>query len=136
MMDVDVYINVHMLIDEAIELFGEEKYTEAIEKLDQAWDKIQDKNTLVSEQSMIQLYLLYCYLNQSKRTKIADEKEKLLELAVEHNQKWLKLVDKKGTSDNKSMPNFVLAFVVLHRRRKPKIQTKGKHFPNRQVKIF
>ena len=133
---MDVYINVLMLIDEAIELFEEEKYTEVIEKLNLAWDKIQDKNTLVSEQLKIQLFLSYCYLKQSKRTKIADEEEKLLELAVEHIQKWLKLADKKGTSYNKSVPNFVLACVVLHRRKKPKIQTKGKHFSNRQVKIF
>ena len=92
---MDVYINVLMLIDEAIELFEEEKYTEVIEKLNLAWDKIQDKNTLVSEQLKIQLFLSYCYLKQSKRTKIADEEEKLLELAVEHIQKWLKLADKK-----------------------------------------
>ena len=56
---MDVYINVLMLIDEAIELFEEEKYTEVIEKLNLAWDKIQDKNTLVSEQLKIQLFLSY-----------------------------------------------------------------------------
>lgn len=136
MMDVDVYINVHMLIDEAIELFGEEKYTEAIEKLDQAWDKIQDKNTLVSEQSMIQLYLLYCYLNQSKRTKIADEKEKLLELAVEHNQKWLKLVDKKRDIRQQINAQLCLGICRFTQAKKTKNPNKRKTFSKQASEDF
>ena len=135
-MDVDVYINVHMLIDEAIELFGEEKYTEAIEKLDQAWDKIQDKNTLVSEQSMIQLYLLYCYLNQSKRTKIADEKEKLLELAVEHNQKWLKLVDKKRDIRQQINAQLCLGICRFTQAKKTKNPNKRKTFSKQASEDF
>lgn len=125
---MDVYINVMMLIDEAIELFEEEKYTEAIEKLNLAWDKIQDKNTLVSEQFKIQLFLSYCYLKQSKRTKIADEEEKLLELAVEHIQKWLKLADKKRDILQQINAQLCLGICRFTQAKKTKNPNKRKTF--------
>ncbi|WP_308861773.1 sel1 repeat family protein [Neisseria mucosa] len=125
---MDVYINVMMLIDEAIELFEEEKYTEAIEKLNLAWDKIQDKNTLVLEQLEIQLFLSYCYLKQSKRTKIADEEEKLLELAVEHIQKWLKLADKKRDILQQINAQLCLGICRFTQAKKTKNPNKRKTF--------
>ena len=125
---MDVYINVLMLIDEAIELFEEEKYTEVIEKLNLAWDKIQDKNTLVSEQLKIQLFLSYCYLKQSKRTKIADEEEKLLELAVEHIQKWLKLADKKRDILQQISAQLCLGMCRFTQAKKTKNPNKRKTF--------
>ena len=131
MMDINVnvvYINVIMLIDEARELFEEEKYTEAIEKLNLAWDKIQDKNTLVSEQFKIQLFLSYCYLKQSKRTKIADEEEKLLELAVEHIQKWLKLADKKRDILQQINAQLCLGICRFTQAKKTKNPNKRKTF--------
>ena len=125
---MDVYINVLMLIDEAIELFEEEKYSEEIEKLNLAWDKIQDKNTLVSEQLKIQLFLSYCYLKQSKRTKIADEEEKLLELAVEHIQKWLKLADKKRDILQQISAQLCLGMCRFTQAKKTKNPNKRKTF--------
>lgn len=134
-MDFDILV-VDGLIAESLPFFDEKQYDKAIEKLLDALEAITNKSTLIRRQILIQSWLGYCYFKQSKRTKKADEEEKLLERAVEHNQKWLKLANKKRTSNNKSMPNFVLELVILYRLRKPKIQPKGNHFSNRQVNVF
>lgn len=139
MMDINVtvvYINVNMLIDEAIELFFGEKYIEAIEKLNLAWDEIQDKNTLVSEQSRIQLFLSYCYLKQSKRTKIADDEEKLLELAVEHNRKWLKLAHKKRDIRQQINAQLCLGICRFTLAKKTKKPNKRKTFSRQAREDF
>ena len=86
-------VDVKMLIDEARELFEEEKYTEAIKKANQAWNGITNKNTQIPEQIKIQDRLGGCYLEQARKTKDADKADKRFGQAVKHHQKQLQLAE-------------------------------------------
>ncbi len=58
-------MNVQNLIDEGVELFDNKKFDEAIEKLNQASDRIKTKNTQIQQQNDIQFWLGRCYLEQA-----------------------------------------------------------------------
>ena len=83
-------MSVQDLIDDSVELFNKKKFDEAIEKLNQALDKIEDKNSQIQEQNDIQFLLGRCYLEQAKKAKGKDS-EQLFEQAVEHHQQQLSL---------------------------------------------
>ena len=82
-------MDVNDLISAASQLFNEKKYTEAIEKLHQAWDGIIDKSTQIAEQIRIQYVLGHCYYEQAMKTKDMVEANKLFDKAVKHYQGWL-----------------------------------------------
>ena len=62
-------MNVQNLIDEGVELFDNKKFDEAIEKLNQASDRIKTKNTQIQQQNDIQFWLGRCYLEQAIKAK-------------------------------------------------------------------
>ena len=79
-------MNVQSLIKEGVELFDNKKFDEAIEKLNQALDGIEDKNSQIQEQNDIQFWLGRCYLEQAKQAE-GKEAKQLFEHAVEHFQR-------------------------------------------------
>ena len=83
-------MNVQDLIEESAALFKNKKFDEAIEKLKQALDGIEDKNSQIQEQNKIQFWLGRCYLEQAKQAE-GKEAAKLFEQAVEHQQRRLEL---------------------------------------------
>lgn len=101
-------MDVNDLISAASQLFNEKKYTEAIEKLHQAWDTITDKNTRITEQIGIQFWFGHCYLEQIRRTKDTDKADELFKLAVEHYQQQLYLA-KQLTADQNSIQQQIYA---------------------------
>ena len=101
-------MDVNDLISAASQLFNEKKYTEAIEKLHQAWDTITDKNTRITEQIGIQFWFGHCYLEQIRRTKYTDKADELFKLAVEHYQQQLYLA-KQLTADQNSIQQQIYA---------------------------
>ena len=93
-------MSVWSLINEGVALFKNKKFDKAIEKLNQALDGIEDKNSQIQEQNGIQFYLGCCYLEQAMKAK-GKESEQLFEHAVEHFQQSLEfakqLEDKKNS---------------------------------------
>ena len=85
-------MNVQDLIKEGVALFKNKKFDEAIEKLNQALGKIEDKNSQIEEQNEIQAGLGRCYLEQAMKAK-GKESEQLFEQAVEHYQQQLSLAE-------------------------------------------
>ena len=85
-------MDVRGLIKEGIELFNNKKFDEAIEKLNQALDEIEDENSQIQEQNDIQFWLGRCYLEQAKQAE-GKEAAKLFERAVEHHQQQLRLAE-------------------------------------------
>ena len=83
-------MNVQDLINEGVELFKNEKFDEAIEKLNQALDGIEDRNSRIEEQNEIQAGLGRCYFEQAMKAK-GKESEQLFGQAVEYFQQYLKL---------------------------------------------
>ena len=63
-----------------------------IEKLNQALDGIEDKNSQIEEQNEIQAGLGLCYFEQAKQAKGKDAAE-LFEQAVKHLQQLLRLAE-------------------------------------------
>ena len=92
-------MNVRSLIDEGVALFNNEKFDEAIEKLNQALDGIEDKNSQIQEQNDIQFWLGRCYLEQALKAK-GKESEQLFEQAVEHHQQQLSLAAQLADKQN------------------------------------
>ena len=92
-------MNVRNLIDESVELFNKKKFEEAIEKLNQALDGIEDKNSQIQEQNDIQFWLGCCYLEQAKQAEGKDAAE-LFEQAVEHFQYQLRLAEQLADKQN------------------------------------
>ena len=86
-------MNVQSLINEGVKLFKNKKFDEAIEKLNQALDGIEDKNSQIQEQSDIQFWLGRCYLGQAIKAK-GKESEQLFGQAVKHHQQQLRLAGK------------------------------------------
>ena len=93
-------MNVQSLINEGVKLFKNKKFDEAIEKLNQALDGIEDKNSQIQEQSDIQFWLGRCYLGQAIKAK-GKESEQLFEQAVEHFQQQLRLAEQLTNKQNK-----------------------------------
>ena len=85
-------MDVRDLIKEGVALFNNNKFDEAIEKLNQALDGIEDKNSQIQEQNDIQFWLGCCYLEQAKQAEGKDVAE-LFEQAVEHFQYQLRLAE-------------------------------------------
>ena len=92
-------MNVQNLIDEGVELFENKKFDEAIEKLNQALDEIEDKNSQTQEQNEIQAGLGLCYLEQAKKVQ-GKESEQLFGQAVEHFQHQLSLAEQLADKQN------------------------------------
>ena len=92
-------MNVQDLIEESTALFNNKKFDEAIEKLNQALDGIEDKNSQIQEQNDIQFWLGHCYLEQAKQAE-GKESEQLFEQAVEHHQQQLRLAEQLTNKQN------------------------------------
>ena len=93
-------MNVQSLINEGVELFKNKKFDEAIEKLNQALGKIEDKNSQIQEQNVIQLGLGRCYFEQAMKAK-GKESEQLLSRAVEHFQRLLEFTKQLEDKQNR-----------------------------------
>lgn len=91
----DKVMNVQDLINEGVELFENKKFDEAIEKLNQALDGIEDKNSQIQEQNDIQYWLGRCYLEQAMKAK-GKGSEQLFGQAVEHFQQQLSLANQNS----------------------------------------
>ncbi len=93
-------MDVRDLIKEGVALFKNKKFDEAIEKLNQALDGIEDKNNQIQEQNDIQFWLGCCYLEQAIKAK-GEAADKLFRQTVEHLQQQLKftkqLVDEQNS---------------------------------------
>ena len=92
-------MNVRNLIDESVELLNKKKFDEVIEKLNQALDKIEDKNSQIQEQNEIQAGLGLCYLEQAMKAQ-GKESEQLFEQAVKHRQQQLRLAEQLADKQN------------------------------------
>ena len=92
-------MNVRDLINEGVALFKNKKFDEAIEKLNQALDGIEDKNSQIQEQNVIQSGLGCCYLEQAKKAQ-GKESEQLFGLAVEHFQQQFSLAEQLEDKQN------------------------------------
>ena len=68
-------MNVQDLIEESAALFNNKKFDEAIEKLNQALDGIEDKNSQIQEQNEIQAGLGLCYFEQAKQAVGGDSEQ-------------------------------------------------------------
>ena len=85
-------MNVQDLIKEGLALFNNKKFDEAIEKLNQALDGIEDKDSQIEEQNNIQFLLGCCYFEQARKSK-GEIATKLFDQAVEHYQQQLRLAE-------------------------------------------
>ena len=92
-------MNIQNLISECVELFDNKKFDEAIEKLNQALDGIEDKNSQIQEQNDIQFWLGRYYLEQAKQAEGKDAAE-LFEQAIEHFQHQLSLAEQLADKQN------------------------------------
>jgi len=86
-------MDVRGLIKEGVALFKNKKFDEAIEKLNQALDGIEDKNSQIQEQNDIQFWLGRCYFEQAMKAK-GKESEQLFGQAAEHFQQSLEFAEK------------------------------------------
>ena len=104
-------MNAQDLINEGIELFNNKKFDEAIEKLNQALDEIENKNSKIQEQNNAQYLLGRCYLEQAMKAK-GKESEQLFEHAVEHFQQSLEfakqLEDKQNSIQQQIYAQYLL----------------------------
>lgn len=85
-------MNVQSLIKEGVELFKNKKFDEAIEKLNQALDGIEDKNNQIQQQINAQSWLGRCYFEQAMQAE-GEDSEQLFGQAVKHFQQWLRLAE-------------------------------------------
>ena len=92
-------MSVWSLINEGVKLFKNKKFDEAIEKLNQALDGIENKNSQIQEQNDIQFWLGRCYLEQAKQAE-GKESEQLFGQAVEHHQQQLRLAEQLTDEQN------------------------------------
>ena len=92
-------MDVRGLIKEGVALFKNKKFDEAIEKLNQALDEIEDKNSQIQEQNNIHFWLGRCYLEQAMKAK-GKESEQLFGRAVEHFQQQLRLAEQLEDKQN------------------------------------
>ena len=85
-------MNIQSLINEGVKLFKNKKFDKAIEKLNQALDGIEDKDSQIKEQNDIQFLLGCCYFEQARKSK-GEITIKLFDQAVEHYQQQLRLAE-------------------------------------------
>ena len=83
-------MNVRDLIKEGVALFKNKKFDEAIEKLNQALDGIEDKDSQIQVQNSIHFWLGRCYFEQAMQAE-GEDSEHLFGLAVKHFQQQLRL---------------------------------------------
>jgi len=86
-------MSVDNLIKEIVRLFEYKKLDEAIAKLNQAWDEIEDKNSQIKEQNDIQWWLGRCCLEQAIKTKDVVEAMSFFAQAIMYFQEQLKLAE-------------------------------------------
>ena len=92
-------MSVWSLINEGVALFENKKFDEAIAKLNQALDGIEDKNSQIQEQNKIQFWLGRCYFEQAMKAK-GKESEQLFGRAVEHFQRSLEFAKQLEDKQN------------------------------------
>ena len=92
-------MDVRDLIKEGVALFNNNKFDEAIEKLNQALGKIEDKNSQIQEQNNAQFWLGRCYLEQAMKAQ-GKESEQLFGRAVEHFQQSLEFAEQLEDKQN------------------------------------
>ena len=85
-------MSIQNLIKEGIDLFKNKKFDEAITKLNQALDQIENKDSQIQEQNDIQFWLGRCYLEQAMKAK-GEASTRLFEQAIEHHQQQLRLAE-------------------------------------------
>ena len=116
-------MNVQSLINEGVALFNNKKFDEAIEKLNQALGKIEDKNSQIQEQNNAQFWLGVCYFKQALTAK-GKESEQLFGNAVEHFQQSLEfakqLADKQNSLQEQNNAQFWLGRCYLEQAKKVK----------------
>ena len=78
------------LIEEGASLFKNKKFDEAITKLSQALEQIENKDSQIQEQNDIQFWLGRCYLEQAIKAK-GEASTRLFEQAIEHCKQQLRL---------------------------------------------
>ena len=83
-------MSIQNLIEEGVSLFKNKKFDEAITKLNQALDRIKDKDSHIQEQNDIQFWLGRCYFEQAIKAK-GEASTRLFEQAIEHHQQQLRL---------------------------------------------
>ena len=114
-------MNVQDLIEEGVALFKNKKFDEAIEKLNQALDGIEDKKSKILINA--QHWLGRCYLEQAMKAKGKDS-EQLFVQAVEHFQQSLEFAEKlKGTNSIQEQINALSWLGFCHLMQT--IQAKG-----------
>ncbi|WP_314867580.1 tetratricopeptide repeat protein, partial [Aggregatibacter kilianii] len=86
-------MSVNDLIAEGVSLFKSNNFDQAITKLNQAWDEIEDKNSQLEEQTKIHLGLGRCYFEQALKVKDITEAKDLFAQAVKYHQEQLKLAE-------------------------------------------
>ena len=86
-------MSVNDLIAEGKLLFESGSIDEAIGKFNQAWDAIEDKNSLFGEQNNIQWWLGRCCLEQAIKTKDVVEAMSFFAQAIMYFQEQLKLAE-------------------------------------------
>ena len=118
-------MNVQDLIEESAALFNNKKFDEAIEKLNQALDGIEDKNSQIQEQNDIQFWLGRCYLEQAKQAEGKDAAE-LFEQAVKHHQQQLKLAEQLEDKQNRLQRQTYAQFWLGHCSFEQVMKAKGK----------
>lgn len=118
-------MSVWSLINEGVELFKNKKFDKAIEKLNQALDGIEDKNSQIQEQNDIQFWLGRCYLEQAKQAEGKDAAE-LFEQAVKHYQQQLKLAEQLEDKQNRLQRQTYAQFCLGHCSFEQAMKAKGK----------
>lgn len=106
-------MNIQDLINDGLELFKNEKFDEAIVKLNQALDGIEDKDSQIEEQNDIQFLLGCCYFEQARKSK-GEIATKLFDQAVEHYQQQLRLAEQMEDKQ-KSLQEQIYAQSLLGR---------------------
>ena len=124
-------MSVWSLINEGVALFENKKFDEAIEKLNQALDEIEDKNSQIQVQHNIHFWLGRCYLEQALKAK-GKESEQLFEQAVEHHQQQLRLAaqlaDKQNSIQRQTYAQHWLGYCYLEQALKAEGKEAAKLF--------
>lgn len=93
-------MSIPNLIEEGASLFKNKKFDEAITKLNQALDRIKNKDSHIQEQNNIHFLLGRCYFEQAMKANGKDVKQ-LFEQAVEHFQQSLEFAKQLTDEQNR-----------------------------------
>ena len=118
-------MSIQNLIKESINLFENEKFDEAITKLNQALDQIKDKDSQIQEQNDIQFWLGRCYLEQAIKAK-GEASTRLFEQAIEHCKQQLRLA-KQLEGENGIQEQIYAQFRLGHCYLKQAVKIKDKN---------